>query len=256
MQTAKETAQQIYSELYALRGSEEWRRIHANFFRTGKGQYGEGDMMVGVTVPNTRMIAKKYSDIGLPLVKGLLQSKYHEVRLCGLLILVIKYKQTMRRNKGMDAKRLSAIEKTRKQIIDFYLSHADRANNWDLVDLSAPYLLGQYLIDKPDRTILYTLASDPLLWRRRIAMVSTMMLIRAGQFDDTLRLVRLLVSDTHDLMHKAMGWMLREVGKRDERILTDFLDEMTPQLPRITLRYAIERLTPEQRAHYMSSPKG
>lgn len=248
MQTAKETAQQVYNELYALRGNEEWRKIHAKFFRTGKGQYGEGDVMIGVTVPNTRMIAKKYADSPRKTVGALLSSKYHEMRLCGFLILVIQYKQTMRR-------RDKAAEKTRKQIVDFYLRHAERANNWDLVDLSAPYLLGDYLRDKADRSILYTLAADSLLWRRRIAVVSTLMLIRDGYFADTLRLVCLLASDPHDLMHKAMGWMLREVGKRDERTLTDFLDEMTPQLPRTTLRYAIERLTPEQRARYMMLPK-
>ena len=237
----------IISELEALRGSEEKRRVLASFFKTGKGQYGEGDVMLGVTVPNTRQIAKKHADLSLQTVEELLHCNYHEVRLCALLILVEQYKV-------LNRKKDSAAQE-RREIVELYLRNAPYINNWDLVDLSAPQIVGQYLLDKTDRQLLYNLAADSLLWRRRIAVVSTYTLIRHGSYQDTLNLVRLLISDSQDLMHKAMGWMLREVGKQEEVVLTDFLDETAHILPRTTLRYAIERLAPERRKYYMEKKK-
>ena len=224
---------QIIRDLRACEDDEK-KIVLPRFFKTGKGEYGEGDRFIGVIVPNVRKVAKAYKDCPLDVVEMLLESEWHECRLCALLILREKYK--------VDP----------EGIVDFYLKHTRGINNWDLVDLSAPYILGTYLVDKADRQIIYDLAASPQMWERRIAVVSTLMLIRNNQFEDTVRLAEILLFSDHDLMQKAVGWMLREVGKRDETLLRKFLDIHCQEMPRTMLRYAIEKFPPEVRQEYMS----
>ena len=224
---------QIVKELRGL-ADDEKKIVLPRFFKTGKGEYGEGDRFLGVVVPATRSVAKRYKDVPYEVLEALLESEWHEFRLCSLLILIEKYK------------------KEPEQAVRFYLSHTEGINNWDLVDLSAPYILGSFLVRSEDRGILYQLAGSANMWERRIAVVSTLMLIRHGQFDDTLRLAELLLDSGHDLMRKAVGWMLREVGKRDQDILVAFLEKHRRQMPRTMLRYAIEKFSMEQRKHFMS----
>ena len=204
--------------------------VLSRFFKTGKGQYGEGDRFLGVMVPQTRQVARQFKDVPLCLVEELLSSEWHECRLCALLILIEKYKNT-----------------PVQEIVDFYLAHTRGVNNWDLVDLSAPYLLGQHLLSQEDHSVLYRLAQSSVLWEQRIAMVSTLMLIRNGKFEDTINLAEFFIDARHDLMQKAVGWMLREVGKRDELLLINFLNSHSRKMPRTMLRYAVERLVPEKR---------
>lgn len=215
---------------------EEKKVALPRFFKTGKGEYGEGDRFMGVIVPNTRKVAKENAAVSWEVIEALLESEWHECRLCALLILVERYK------------------KHPEETVRFYLENTRGINNWDLVDLSAPYILGRYLTQHEDRSVLYALAGSENMWKQRIAMVSTLALIRDNLFDDTMKLAEKFMGTKHDLMQKATGWMLREVGKRDERTLTDFLDRHCLQMPRTMLRYAIEKLTPEQRVHYMRRP--
>ena len=213
----------------------------AYFFKTGKGEYGEGDRFIGCTVPETRNVAKINRHTPVNELEKLLADEMHECRLCALIILVEQFKQ--------------ADELTRKDIVDFYLSQTARVNNWDLVDLSSYHIVGEWLKEKEDRTLIYRLAASRLLWDQRIAVVSTVAFIRNNDFDDTLRLSEIFLTHKHDLMHKACGWMLREVGKRNEKTLTGFLDNHHAAMPRTMLRYAIERLSPEQKKKYMQRPK-
>ena len=233
--TIIKAARRYTETLRSLRAysDEEKKEILSRFFKTGKGQYGEGDRFMGVTVPNTRKVAKSAAGLSSDVVEMLLESPWHESRLCALLILIEKYR------------------KDPETIVTFYLNHTRWVNNWDLVDLSAPYILGDYLVKLEDRSILYELAQSQLMWEQRIAVVSTLMLIRKGQFEDTMRLAQKLLSARHDLMHKAVGWMLREVGKRDKGLLQSFLEKHKSQMPRTMLRYAIEKFSPEERAYYM-----
>ena len=231
LQSAKAYAR-ITRSLRSL-SDEEKKTVFPRFFKTGKGEYGEGDKFFGVTVPNVRIVAKKYIDIPLTVVETLLESEWHECRLCALLMLVQKYKHS------------------KDEVVAFYLSHTQGINNWDLVDLSAPYILGDYLTDKTDRSVLYILSDSSILWEQRIAVVSTLMLIRHNQFDDTIRLAEKFLSAKHDLMQKAVGWMLREVGKRDEHLLVKFLESHRTRMPRTMLRYAIEKFPEEMRRHFM-----
>ena len=207
------------------------------FFKTGKGEYGEGDKFLGVIVPNIRLVAKQYSHVPLEVVSRLLDSEWHECRMCALLILVMKYKK--------------AAEQEKQAIFDLYLSRTERINNWDLVDLSAPNIVGEHLYSSTDRTILYRLAESPLLWERRIAIVSTLCFIRKGDFGDTFALADKLVTSRHDLMQKAVGWMLREMGKRDISLLRIFLDKHAATMPRTMLRYAIEKMDSAERHEWM-----
>lgn len=222
----------------ALRSNsdEEKKVILPRFFKTGKGEYGEGDKFLGVTVPNTRKVAKEYASVSWEVIEALLESEWHECRLCGLLILVCKYKDST------------------EDTVRFYLSHTKGINNWDLVDLSAPYILGRYLTQQEDRSVLYALAASENIWEQRIAIVATLALIRDNQFGDTLKLAAMFIDTQYDLIQKAVGWMLREVGKRDEQVLTDFLDRHCRQMPRTMLRYSIEKFSPARRAHYMRRP--
>ena len=215
---------------------DEKKIVLPRFFKTGKGEYGEGDRFMGVIVPNTRKVAKEHADASWEVIEALLESEWHECRLCALLILVGRFR------------------KLPEETVGFYLRHTRGINNWDLVDLSAPYILGRHLTGSSDRSILYTLAESDNMWEQRIAVVSTLALIRDNQFDDTMKLAETFLDTRHDLMKKAVGWMLREVGKRNGKLLTDFLDRHCAQMPRTMLRYAIEKLTPQQRAHYMHRP--
>ncbi|MBQ4520373.1 MAG: DNA alkylation repair protein [Bacteroidaceae bacterium] len=208
------------------------------FFKTGKGEYGEGDRFLGVTVPNIRLVAKQYSNAPLEVASRLLDSEWHECRMCALLILVIQYKK--------------ATKELKQKIFDLYLSRTERINNWDLVDLSAPNIVGEHLVPCNDRTILYQLADSPLLWERRIAMVSTLTFIRRGEFNDTFSLADKLVDSRHDLMQKAVGWMLREMGKRDIALLRIFLNKHASTMPRTMLRYAIEKMEATERTEWMA----
>lgn len=212
------------------------REYLPRFFKTGKGQYGEGDKFLGVVVPNTRIVAKRHKDAPFEVMAALLQSEWHECRLCALLMLVERFKKS--------------DEKGKKVIYDFYLTQTARINNWDLVDLSAPGIVGEYLKDKP-RQDLYRLAGSPLLWDQRIAVVSTYTLIRNHDFIDILSLSERLLHHKHDLMHKAVGWMLREMGKRDKDLLVQFLEKHCTVMPRTMLRYAIEKFPEEERREFM-----
>lgn len=225
----------ITNELQTL-GSTEKAAHLSRFFKTGKGQYGENDRFLGVTVPETRRVAKAHAGVDMADLQQLIQSEWHEVRLCALFILTIQF------NKG--------DEPTRTELVDFYLSNTQHINNWDLVDLTAWETIGTYLLDKP-RNLLYRLAESPLLWDNRIAMVSTYAFIRQGQLDDTFALAEKMMGHKHDLMHKAIGWMLREAGKRDEKRLIDFVENHRLVMPRTMLRYAIEKLSASQRKHLM-----
>lgn len=218
-------------------------KTHAWFFKTGPGQYGEGDVFLGIRVPIQRKVAARYRDLPLKDIRRLLRSKVHEHRFVALEILVMRYE----RLKKDDDK--AGI----KKVVDFYLSQTDRINNWDLVDASAPYILGDHLLDRPatERAVLTSLAKSRILWERRIAIVATFAFIRAGEYDETLRISEILLKDGHDLIHKAVGWMLREVGKRSIGTEKRFLDTYVRQMPRTTLRYAIEKFPPEIRAHYL-----
>lgn len=225
----------ITDELQAF-STEEKREVLPRFFKTGKGEYGEGDHFLGVAVPDTRTVAKQYKDISLNEIRNLMQSEWHEVRLCALLIMVEKSKKK--------------DETLRKQLFDLYLSQTSRINNWDLVDLSCRFIVGEFLLDK-SRDILYQLAQSPLLWDNRIAIVSTYAFIRKGQLDDTYVLSDLMMKHPHDLMHKAIGWMLRETGKRNPERLYDYVMNHRADMPRTMLRYAIEKFSPTERSVLM-----
>lgn len=209
---------------------------YASFFKTGKGEYGEGDIFIGVTVPKQRVIAKKHAALPLAEISLLLKSSCHEERLTALIMLVGQYKK--------------ADPFVQKQIYNFYLAHTKSINNWDLVDLSAHAILGEHLVSR-DRKILYVLARSKNVWSRRIAIIATAAFIRRNDFRDTLIIAEVLLHDKHDLIHKAVGWMLREVGKREQRILEEFLAKHITVLPRTTLRYAIERFPPKKRKQYL-----
>ncbi len=205
------------------------------FFKTGEGEYGEGDLFIGVRVPDQSRVAKKYKELSLPDSRLLLHSKVHEHRLTALFILVEQF------NKGDD--------KTRKQIVDLYLENIAYVNNWDLVDSSAPKILGEWLVDRP-RDLLYDMADGEVLWERRISIVSTFAFIARGELDDALALAESLIDDEHDLIHKASGWVLREVGKKDVNVLEEFLMRHSRRMPRTMLRYAVEKLSPSRKKFY------
>lgn len=210
------------------------------FFKTGKGQYGEGDVFLGIKVPVTRGVVKScWRDTTLADLDICMASQYHEIRLAALLCLI----QMFRHAKN--------DPQAQKRHVDFYLGHTYGINNWDLVDLSCYELLGTYLLDK-DRAILYDLAKNgKTLWEQRIGIVSTMQFVRHGQNDDTFAIAETLLNHPHDLIHKAVGWLLREAGKRNEDELLAFLDRHHQTMPRTMLRYAIERLSDEKKRHFM-----
>ncbi len=229
------TAANIRKQLLSF-GNFEKAEHSCYFFKTGKGQYGEGDRFIGSTVPETRRVAKANKNLSFDELEKLLNDGYHECRFCALIILTEQFK------KSCDA--------GRKEIFEFYLAHTHGINNWDLVDVSACHIVGEWLLDK-DRSVLYQLADSENLWEQRIAVISTLAFIRKRDFTDTLKLVEKFLTHRHDLMHKACGWMLREAGKRDEKTLTGFLDAHYREMPRTMLRYAIEKLSPGQKKIYM-----
>ena len=206
------------------------------FFKTGKGQYGEGDIFLGIKVPEQRKVAKKYPDLSLNPIRELLSSKIHEHRLTSLFILIDKYKKS--------------DEKEKKEIFNFYLKNTKNINNWDLVDLSAPNIVGNFLLDKK-RGILHKLAKSKSLWEKRIAILATFEFIKNNEYKDTLKISEILLNDEHDLIHKGVGWMLREVGKRNQAIEEEFLKKHYKTMPRTMLRYSIERFAERKRKFYM-----
>ena len=230
-----DTAAAVTRELKAL-GHAETAASLQRFFKTGKGHYAEGDVFLGLKVPDTRAVAKAHASLTSHEIEKLLHSRYHEARLIALLIMVRAHKK--------------GDESTREQLHRLYLSNTRYVNNWDLVDLSAEHLVGAHL-GPGQHALLTRLARSKLLWERRIAMLATFHFIKQGYFSETLRVARILLHDEHDLIHKAAGWMLREVGKRDQGVEESFLAEHCREMPRTMLRYSIERFPPLLRARYM-----
>ncbi len=228
--------EQVKTELDKLSDPEYAGRLQG-FFKTGEGEYGEGDVFLGLRVPETRRVAKKYRKIPLTDVLELLRSGIHEHRLIALFILTEQF------NRGDG--------EVRRQIVELYLRNTEYVNNWDLVDSSAHKILGAWLVDRP-REVLYELAGSESLWERRISIISTFAFIDKGDLADALALARVLVDDGHDLIHKASGWVLREVGKKDQSVLEEFLVEHHKTMPRTMLRYAIEKLPGDLRRFYMA----
>jgi len=227
----------IKKELEKKRDKEQAKRL-SRFFKTGKGQYGEGDVFWGIKVPVQREIVKMFKEASLKEIQELLDDEIHECRLTGLLILVQKYKKA----------------ENKKEIFDFYLKNTKRINNWDLVDLSAPNIVGDFLLNKKkERKVLYSLARSKNLWERRIAVLSSFAFIRDKQFDDALKISKMLLKDKHDLIHKAIGWMLRELGKRDKNVEVRFLEKHCKTMPRTMLRYAIEKFNSKEKASFMKT---
>ena len=216
---------------------EEKVEILQRFFKTGKGEYGEGDIFMGITMPIQRSIAKKYLNLSLGKIQKLLKSKIHEHRMVGLIILTEKYKKSS--------------EQDRENIFGFYLKNTKNINNWDLVDVTCPRIVGDFLLDK-DKKVLYNLANSGDLWEKRISIVSTMAFIDKEEFEDALAISEILLNDSHDLIHKAVGWMLREIGKKDEKVLKDFLKFHYKNMPRTMLRYAIEKFGEGERKSYLN----
>ena len=206
------------------------------FFKTGAGEYGEGDVFIGIKVPPLRKLAAEFQDTPLKSLRRLLKSQIHEERTLALMILVRQFAR--------------ADENVRERIYDFYVAHTSFINNWDLVDGSAPYIVGPFLW-KRDRSPLYVLAKSTSLWERRIAILSTFYFIRQNDFVDALKISELLLADEHDLIHKAVGWMLREIGKRDREVEESFLKTRCRTMPRTMLRYAIERFPESHRRRYL-----
>jgi 3-methyladenine DNA glycosylase AlkD len=227
---------QVKRDLQQLSNPEKAEKL-SSFFKTGKGQYGEGDIFLGIPVPEQRKVAKRYRDLPLNDLQILLSSKIHEHRLTALLILISKYAK--------------ADDSGKEEIYNFYLKNTENINNWDLVDVSAPKIIGEYLSNK-DKSILYKLAKSEDLWERRISILSTFKFIRVNDFEDALNISQLLLNDKHDLIHKAVGWMLREIGKRNQEIEEQFLRKHSKQMPRTMLRYAIEKFDENKRKFYLT----
>ena len=224
----------------------ENKKINEWFFKTGLGQYGHGDQFIGVKVPENRKVAKQFADLSLADLKTLLESPVHEDRLLALLILCPQYERAVRLEDTA----------TQKKLFDFYFKHRKQVNNWDLVDQSAPYLSGHFAFHHPEGyKKIFALKNADSLWDRRIAMISTYYFIRQNQFKEVITTAESLLDDQEDLMHKACGWMLREMGKRNLKTLIAFLDRNGPKMPRTMLRYAIEKLPEKQRKFYLQSTR-
>lgn len=225
----------LRQRIASLKNSER-AQISLRFFKTGPGQYGEGDRFLGLTVPQTRTLAKTCGDLAQKEVDQLMHSPWHEERLLALFILIAQFKKGSQQRK--------------KEIYHYYLDSTQWINNWDLVDTSARDVVGVYLLDRP-RDVLFELARSKSLWERRIAIIATFAFIRGEQYQDSMKLVELLMLDTHDLMHKACGWVLREIGKKNVQVLKNFLQRHYRHMPRTMLRYAIERFPEEVRKKYL-----
>jgi 3-methyladenine DNA glycosylase AlkD len=210
------------------------------FFKTRKGEYGEGDVFLGIAVPLQRIIAKKYyQELSFDDQHKLLINKIHEYRLTALFCLVLQFQK--------------GDEKKRKATYEFYLRHTKGINNWDMVDLSAPNIVGAFLLDKKERKVLYKLARSKNIWEKRIAMLATYQFIKNNNFDDAINIAEILLRDKHDLIHKAVGWMLREIGKRNQKTEIEFLKKYHKQMPRVMLRYAVEKFSEKQKTAFLSN---
>lgn len=214
----------------------EGAKRRASFFKTGRGEYAERDLFLGVDSPSLRKIAKKYfKAVSYADLQKMLESPYHEIRVGAVFILVLMFQH--------------GSEEERKKIFDFYMENIRYINNWDLVDVSAPYIVGPVAFE--NESVLFSLAKSCRLWEERVSVVATLYFIKQNRFDVTLSLGEYFLTHRHDLMHKAVGWMLREVGKRDEKVLCDFLDKHINQMPRTMLRYSIERFPEDKRRRYL-----
>ncbi len=253
------TAKEIIAYMESLR-NERQRQVLMGFFKTGPGEYGEGDEFLGLKVPQTRTVVKSAKNILLTEVPELLTSRWHEVRLCGLLILVAQFEKQATKRLEHDHEAM----RKRDELLSTYLKYAEQANNWDLVDLSAPKILGHWLLlpttlgdgtDDYKRQVIDQLAQSNNLWRQRMSIVCTWKTSQQGDPSWCLRYAEILLHHPHDLMHKAVGWMLREMGKRVSMdLLREFLRQHVHEMPRTTLRYAIEKMSDAERKHWMSLP--
>jgi len=225
----------LQKEIQEIADSQRAKTLQ-RFFKTQKGEYAEGDIFLGINVPRLRKIAKKYKDLSLIDLRKLIQAKFHEYRQIALFILIDKYQ--------------NSDYKEKKEIFDFCLEQIKYINNWDLVDLLAPKIIGNFLL-KREREILYRLARSQHLWSRRISIVATFAFIKNNEFGDTLKIATILLNDQHHLIHKATGWMLREVGKKNQELEEKFLLSYYQEMPRTMLRYAIEKFSPSKRKFYL-----
>jgi len=231
----------LKQELQSLTNPEKAKQLQ-RFFKTGKGQYGEGDVFLGLTSQQIKDVAKRFSQLNLKEVQELLNNKIHDERMCALRILMMQYKKAKK----------DALKK--RQIFEFYLKNTKNINNWDLVDISAPHIVGDFL-QREGTEILKQLAKSENLWERRIAIVSTYAFIKKRNFGNTLTISEILLKDEHDLIHKAVGWMLREIGKRNKNVLEIFLSTRYKEMPRTMLRYSIEKFSKEERDKYLKKEK-
>lgn len=226
----------VLTQIFNLKDDAQAQNL-SRFFKTGKGQYGYGDKFLGIKVPQTRELVKKfYGQVSVEELETLLHNEYHEVRLFALLSLVAIFEKQ---------------KDKRELIFDLYLRNTEYINNWDLVDLSAPKIVGRYCFEKQDDSKIFELADTKHLWSERIAIVSQWYSIKKGQYKTIQKLAKIFITHKHDLIHKSTGWMLRELGKMDEKILCDFLDKYSKKMPRTMLRYAIEKFDKEKKAYYM-----
>lgn len=229
--------EELLNEIHANK-SPGRAKLSQRYFKTGKGEYGEGDKFLGLILPVMRSLSKKYYRlITISDLEQMIKNPWHEIRVMALMIADMQFA------KGDDG--------MKEKMFSFYISNAEYINNWDLVDISAPNIVGKYLINNQDRKILYEFAGSKNLWKKRISIISTLSFIRTGQFDDTVKLAEILLHDKHDLIHKAVGWMLREMGKRDIDKLRSFLDKYGHEMPRTMLRYSIEKMIPSERKKYL-----
>lgn len=235
------TSVEIWKSELAAKAKPEKIKIFVNFFKTGKGEYGEGDKFIGLSVPDNRAVAKTKWGSGYSEISEMLASEIHEHRLSAFLCLVEKYRK------------LKKDRNAREELINFYLDHAKQANNWDLVDLSAPYTIGEWCVENSDFSPLFRLSESTNLWEQRIAIVATVTAIRKDIFEPTITIAEKYLTHPHELIHKATGWMLREMGKRDIAALRSFLDRHAAAMPRTALRYAIERMDEAERKHYLAT---
>lgn len=236
---AKLTLDALKAELKGL-ADEKKAAGYSRFFKTAPGEYGHGDRFYGITVPVQRKLAKKYQGLTFQELSRLLSSKIHEERFLALAILVLNFQKAEK----------SAASPEKERIYTYYLDHVEFINNWDLVDTSAPHIVGTYLLGK-DRGVLYEFARSNHLWKKRISILSTLAFIRAGEFQDTIDIAKILLKDEHDLIHKAVGWMLREMGIRNKKLLQAFLKDHLSQMPRTMLRYAIEKFPEKERKAFL-----
>ena len=233
------SAKHFIQRLQLLQSNDELKKIQ-RYFKTGAGDYGEGDIFIGVRMGSLFALAKEFTDTPLHEVEKLLESSIHKVRVGAVSIM------------DFQARSGKVSDERKKQLFDLYIRRHDRINNWDLVDRSAPYVVGGYLFDKP-RNILYNLAKSKNVWERRTAIVSTYFFIRQGQINDTFKIAEILVNDKHDLIQKAVGSWIREAGKKDILVLVEFLDAHASSMPRVMLRYAVEKLDKKTRDAYLKS---